>query len=242
MSNLSIDVALSRGRLDMHIELEAIVGTTVVVGPNGAGKTTLLKTLLGDVSPERGSIRLGDQCLYSSEQKVDMPLPFRRLGYVPQRYALFPHLSVAQNVAFGLRGVERSERERRVRSLLDDFSVAHLSARKPAGLSGGEAQRVALARALAIEPQALLLDEPMGALDATIRRKVRDVLRERLRALELPTLIVTHDMEDVAQLADRVAVIEEGVIVQVGTVDELKGSPKSDFVREFFGSGPQIED
>ncbi len=170
---------------------------------------------------------LGDEVLFDSERGVDRPPEERRVGLVFQEYALFPHLSVEANVGFGGRD--------RVHELLERFGIAHLARARPGELSGGERQRVALARALARDPAVLLLDEPMAALDAHTRAGVRAELQELLRELGLPTILVTHDFEDAAALADRVGVLSEGHVLQLGTPDELVAAPADAFVAGFTG-------
>jgi len=230
---LTIDVEVAVGNLELKAELPEFDKTTVVIGPNGAGKSTLLKLVLGALTPSRGRIELGDSLLFSSERRIDVPMEDRRLGYVPQSYALFPHMTVRQNVEFGIRDVERSERRDRAVKLLEELGVGHLADRRTPSLSGGESQRVALARALAIRPHALLLDEPMAALDTAARRKVRRFLGERLQKIGIPTLVVTHDAGDIGSLADRVVVLEAGKLLQVGSPTEVREHPASEFVREF---------
>lgn len=229
---LAVDVEAAVGSLALSAALPEDGGTTVVVGPNGAGKSTLLECILGVVRPTGGRIALGGEVLFDAERGVDVPTEARRIGYVPQRYALFRHMTVADNVGFGVRGVSAEERRGRVRALLDDLDIAHLADRRAPSLSGGEAQRVALARALAIRPRALLLDEPMAALDAGARRKVRSFLAERLARVGIPTVVVSHDDADVRAFGGRVAVIEEGRVVQLGPHDELRRAPATEFVRE----------
>ena len=230
---LAIDVAADVGTLELRVKLPPADGTTVVVGPNGAGKSTLLRSLLGAVRPKRGEIRLGDKALFCHRTRIDVPIEDRRLGFVPQKYALFPHLSVADNVGFGIRGSSRQELDAKVEALLDDLGIAHLAKRRPPTLSGGESQRVALARAMAIDPRALLLDEPTAALDAGARRKVRKFLADRLSAVDIPTVVVSHDVDDVEALGGRVAVLEHGRIVQIGKLEELRAEPATEFVDEF---------
>lgn len=231
---LVVDIEVVVGSLALSAALPEDGGTTVVVGPNGAGKSTLLKSILGVVRPRAGRIALGDEALFDGEGRVDVPTEARRIGYVPQRYALFTHMTVADNVGFGVRGVSASERRDRVAALLDELDIAHLADRKAPSLSGGEAQRVALARALAIRPRALLLDEPMAALDAGARRKVRRFLAERLEQIGIPTVVVSHDDADLEAFGGRVAVIERGRVVQIGRRDELRSEPATEFVRELF--------
>ena len=179
-------------------------------------------------------IRIGSDALFCDTMGIDLPPEQRRLGYVPQQYALFPHLTVAQNVGFGI-DKSCSTRDATVSDLLDDLGIAHLADRFPTALSGGEKQRVALARALAVKPRALLLDEPLAALDADARQRVRTLLSERLSSLDLPTLVVSHDVDDVEALGQRVAVLEGGRITQVGTLQELRSRPASPFVEHFLG-------
>ncbi len=230
---LAIDVDADVGTLELRAQLPAHEGTTILIGPNGAGKSTFLKSVLGVIHPKRGSIELGGRSLFKSSEGVDVATEDRRLGYVPQRYALFSHMTVLRNVGFGIRGISRKEREERVMELLEDLGVAHLAGRKTPSLSGGESQRVALARALAIGPRALLLDEPMAALDAGARRKVRRFLSVRLRAIGIPTIVVSHDVDDVESLGGRIAVLESGRIVQVGDLEQLRKNPATPFVHEF---------
>ena len=233
-----VDIEARVGALELRAKLPSHDGTTVVIGPNGAGKSSLLKVILGVVRPQRGTIKLSDNVLYASDDGIDVPTEHRRLGYVPQRYALFTHMSVEKNVGFGITGVSRAERSERVMELLDDLGIRHLAQRKTPSLSGGEAQRVALARALAIRPLAVLLDEPMAALDVGARRKVREFLAQRLQAIAVPTIVVSHDIADVEALDGRVAVIEDGRVVQVGSLSELRAEPATPFIREFLAGAP----
>ena len=199
-------------------------GPVALVGPNGAGKTTLLRMILG-VVPARGQVLLDGRDL------AQRPAEERRIGYVPQESALFPHFTALGNVAFGLP--PGPDRGARALALLESLEVAHIAGKMPAQLSGGERQRVSLARALAPGPLALLLDEPLSSLDASVRHKIRDFLGARLRALHLPALVVTHEARDVAALADRIVVLEGGLVAQEGTLEELRAAPATAFVAEF---------
>jgi molybdate transport system ATP-binding protein len=238
MTGLAIDFEATVGALDLAIRLETGRRPLVLVGPNGSGKTSVLLAVLGAVRPRRGTITLDGTALFDAGRAVDLAPEDRRLGYVPQDYGLFPHLTVAANVAFPLecRRVPRVERARRVHELLARFDVADLAARRPTSLSGGERQRVALARALAASPAALLLDEPLAALDVAVRRQIREFLASRLAALGLPAIVVTHDAADAAAIGEDIAVLERGRIVQRGTIGELRAEPATDFVRELFAS------
>ena len=223
---LSLDHALRSFRLSVALELGR--ETLALVGPSGAGKSSVLRAIAGLLRPERGRVAFGERPWFDSAAGVDLPPERRSVGLVFQEYALFPHLDVRRNVAFGGRG--------RVDELLERFGIAHLAGARPADLSGGERQRVALARALARDPAVLLLDEPLSALDAHTRGVIRGELGELLAELRLPTLIVTHDFEDAAALADRVGVIVEGRILQLGSASELLAAPADEFVASFTGA------
>jgi molybdate transport system ATP-binding protein len=235
VSNARLELELQGrlGALALSLSLRASEEPIVIAGPNGAGKTTLLMLILGASTAERGHVTLDGVRLFDSERRVDLPVERRRIGYLPQRYALFPHLDVLANVAYGVPAATRAERRLRADRTLRELGLDHLGARRPAALSGGEAQRVALARALAGEPRALLLDEPMAALDASVRREVRRFLAERLRALAIPTVIVTHDRADAEAFGGEVVVIEHGAVVQRGTLAALSLAPATEFVRRF---------
>ena len=225
MASVRIDFAVPTRGFDVELALEVGSETVALVGPSGAGKTTILRAIAGLARPSRGTIDcdgarwFGDGTNLRPEQ--------RSVGFVFQEYALFPHLSVERNVAFG--GRERTA------ELLERFHIANLAKARPDELSGGERQRVALARALARDPAVLLLDEPMSALDAHTRAGVRAELQELLRELALPAIIVTHDFEDAGALADRVGVISEGRLLQLGSPDELVAAPADAFVASFTG-------
>jgi molybdate transport system ATP-binding protein len=232
-SGLDVAVAGTVGTLALDVAFNAGLAPLVIVGPNGAGKTSALMMILGGSRPRRGRITLDGQPLYDHEKKVDVPLERRRIGFLPQRYALFPHLDVVGNVAYGIVAPSRDERRQRALKALRDLDATALAARRPAELSGGEAQRVALARALASRPRALLLDEPLAALDVSLRRDVRRFLADRLRAWRMPTVVVTHDVSDAEALDGDIVVIERGAIVQRGRLAELTANPRTEFVRQF---------
>ena len=206
-----------------------------LLGPSGSGKTTLLRVIAGLAFADRGTVTIGEI------DASDIPVQHRRIGLVFQHYALFRHMTVADNIAFGLRVRPRGSRparaeiDERMRALLDLMQLTGLERRFPAQLSGGQRQRVALARALAIQPRVLLLDEPFGALDAKVRRELRRTLRDIHDRTGYTTVFVTHDQEEALEIADRVVVMREGVIEQVGTPDEVYDAPASRFVFEFIG-------
>jgi putative spermidine/putrescine transport system ATP-binding protein len=202
-----------------------------LLGPSGCGKTTTLRMIAGFIEPTAGRIVIGGR-------DVTWDPPYRRdTGMVFQSYALFPHMTVAQNVAFGLemRKVARAEAEMRVRRALELVRLGHLAERLPRQLSGGQQQRVALARALVVNPGVFLLDEPLSNLDAKLRLEVRVEIRELQKRLGLTTVFVTHDQEEALTLADRLVVLDHGVVQQVGTPEELYESPANLFVAGFIG-------
>jgi molybdate transport system ATP-binding protein len=227
MVPLRLDFTLPLRALDVALDLEVGVETLALVGPSGAGKTSVLRGVAGLARPSRGVIACSGETWFDSERGVDVRPEDRSVGYVFQEYALFPHLTVEQNVAFGGGRADR---------LLWRLRVEHLAKVKPGELSGGERQRVAIARALARSPQVLLLDEPMAALDPHTRGSVRAELHDLLRELALPSLLVTHDFEDAAALADRVGVLAEGKLRQIGTPADLLGSPADPFVARLAGA------
>jgi len=229
VETLELDIAVALRSFELGVSLSVGAQTVALVGPSGAGKTTVLRAIAGLRRPDRGRIALGDRPWFDAAAKIDLPPERRSVGLVFQEYALFPHMTVRGNVAFGGAG------DARVRELLERVRIAHLADERPAGLSGGERQRVAVARALARDPQVLLLDEPLSALDAHTRAVVRGELQDVLGALALPTLVVTHDFRDAAALADRIGVIVDGRLRQEGTAAELVAHPADAFVASFTG-------
>ena len=207
-----------------------------LVGASGSGKTTTLRIAAGYESPDSGTVTLG------GEDITRVPPERRGFGMVFQHYALFPHMPVEENVAFGLeaRGVGKSERLEKARAALVSVGLAGAGGRAIQSLSGGEQQRVALARALVIEPRALLLDEPLSNLDPTLRQAMRDDLRAMLRRVGVPALFVTHDQEDAFAIADRIAILKKGKLLQVGTPEELYETPATPEVASFIGRGTMV--
>jgi molybdate transport system ATP-binding protein len=224
LPGFTLDVAWSAGD-----------GVAVLFGPSGAGKTLTLQCLAGLIRPDVGRIALGERVLFDAAAGVDVPPQRRRIGYVFQGYALFPHLTVADNVGFGLRDAPRARRRERVATVLERLGLAGLSRRYPRELSGGERQRVALGRALAIEPALLLLDEPLSALDAPLRRALRDELRALLSEVGTAAVVVTHDFTEAYRLADRIVVYDGGRVVQSAPRAELLWQPASEAVARIMG-------
>jgi putative spermidine/putrescine transport system ATP-binding protein len=212
--------------------LEIAEGELVTfLGPSGCGKTTTLRMIAGFITPTAGRILIGDTDV------TRLPVHKRDTGMVFQRYALFPHMTVAENVAFGLEmhKVPKAERDAKIRRVLDMVRMTELRDRYPRQLSGGQQQRVAIARALAIEPKVFLLDEPLSNLDAKLRLEVREEIRSLQQRLGLTTVFVTHDQEEALAIADRMAIMHDGIVQQVGAPDTLYERPANLFVADFLG-------
>ena len=216
-------------------ELDAPAGITVLFGRSGSGKTTALNCVAGLLAPDAGRIRVGDRVLFDAERNVNVPVARRRVGYVFQNLALFPHLTAEQNVTYGLSCLEASARRSRARAILEQFRIAHAARRRPAQLSGGERQRVALARSLVIEPQVLLLDEPLAALDLPTQSQLIADLRSWNREHPIPILYVTHSQREAFALGERVVVLEEGKVVAQGPPQEVLRAPRQETVAQLAG-------
>ena len=228
METLELDITVPVRSFDVDVALDLRPGVFALAGPSGAGKSTILRAIAGLLRPRAGRIALGDAVWFDRARGTNLEPQDRSVGLVFQDYALFPHLTVAQNVAFGATGP--------VDGLLERFRIARIANERPALISGGERQRVALARALARRPRVLLLDEPLAALDARTRETVRSELAELLRELALPTVLVSHDFEDAAALAENVGILVDGQIVQTGSPTELVERPRTAFVASFTGN------
>ena len=247
MAELTVkDVALRLG------DNEILKGDSVAVpagevvallGPSGSGKTTLLRAIAGLETPYRGSIGIGDHVFFDAGRNVELPAEERGLGLVFQSYALWPHRTVFENVAYGLklRGVSTAEIKARVEKTLSQIGLAHLAARYPHQLSGGQQQRVAIARALVYEPPVILLDEPLSNLDAKLREEARAWLRTLIVTLGLSAIHVTHDQVEAMAIADRIVLLDAGVIAQEGSPTTLYNEPATLFAAEFMGSNNRLD-
>lgn len=239
MNSWHATVHASVGTFVLEVALEGDSRPVALIGPNGSGKTTFLKVLTGAMAPQQAEFVLGGRTLVSTQHAISTPMELRRLGYLPQGYSLFSHLNVLDNVAFGLSAgpgkLALSERRSKAHNLLRDLDCSALSHRSVTDLSGGEQQRVSLARALIIEPELLLLDEPLAALDATTRRTVRSFLSERLKLFGRPSILATHDVRDVVALGASIYALDGGRVVQAGSLDDLIREPATEFIAEFVG-------
>jgi molybdate transport system ATP-binding protein len=231
----SVEITKRLPEFTLDVAWSAGDGVAVLFGPSGAGKTLTLQCLAGLIRPDAGRIVVDDRVLFDSAAGVDLPPQHRRVGYVFQGYALFPHLTVGQNVAFGLRDRPRAERQARAAEVMERLGLGGLEHRPPGELSGGQRQRVALGRALAIDPALLLLDEPLSALDAPLRRSLRDELRTVLGGWGTAAVVVTHDFTEAYQLADRIVIYEGGQVIQSAPRAELLWQPASEAVARIMG-------
>ncbi len=240
---------------DLHIRYGAVVAVRGVsfaaqpgeqltlLGPSGCGKTTTLRALAGLERPSAGTIRIGGHVVYSSAHRIDIPAEKRGLSMVFQSYAIWPHMTVFDNVAYGLRVRKRPKAEiaARVAEALDQVQMGEYAARRASQLSGGQQQRVALARACAFSPQVLLFDEPLSNLDAKLRADMRIELRELQHRLGVTSVYVTHDLEEALAMSDRVVVMRDGLIEQAGTPTEIYARPRNAFVADFVGSSNLVQ-
>ena len=216
--DLKLTVKDGARRFDLAARFQTDVPFAALYGPSGAGKSLTLQAIAGLLHPSSGHVRLDGRTLYDSAQRIDVPAPERRIGYLFQNYALFPHLTVRENVSFGLTSWHRRrlppKEAETVQALLEGFGLAALADSRPQKLSGGQQQRVALARALACQPQVLLLDEPFAALNPMLRAELRNELAQVRRQWGIPVLMITHDIEDVLALADVAFVYKDGQVVR----------------------------
>lgn len=237
--DIQLTVADRRRHFDLAVRFATDAPFVALYGPSGAGKTLTLQAIAGLLKPRQGHIRLDGRTLFDAESGVHIPPPQRRVGYLPQNYALFPHLSVHENIAFGLKSWRKRRllpiEQAHVRALMDSFGLTALADSRPITLSGGQQQRVALARALACQPQVLLLDEPFAALHPRLRHSLRDELAHVRRQWGIPALMITHDVEDVLALADVAFVFDQG---RVGQQIGMRDASSRSLARQELGGMP----
>ena len=232
---LTAEFSVRRQKFELHVNIEVEAEILVLFGPSGSGKTTTLNAIAGLITPESGHIELDGEVLFHRDgaaRPVNVPARGRHIGYVFQHYALFPHLTASENVAYALRGAEG---RKRADELLERMGLAHLASQYPQALSGGQQQRVAIARALAAEPRVLLLDEPFSALDVAARHRLQSDLLALERDLRLPVVYVTHRLEDAFAVGQRLAVMRDGKVEQVGPIDEVFRRPVNARVASIMG-------
>lgn len=216
---------------------------TTLLGPSGCGKTTLLRILAGLETPDTGEICLGNRCVCSCAKHLWIPPEKRGMGFVFQDFALWPHMTVFENVAFGLRAQGRTEHlQQAVEQALDLVNLTGLEERVPSQLSGGQQQRVAFARAIVLKPECILFDEPLSALDALLRVQMRQELRRLVTQLGITAVFVTHDQEEAMSISDAIAVLHDGRVEQVGTPQELYDKPRTLFTAQFIGKGNWLDE
>lgn len=223
------------GQFVLDVELSTPAGFTILFGASGAGKTTLLDCIAGLATPDSGTIRVGPRVFFDAQSGVNLPVSVRNVGYVFQDLALFPHLTVEGNIAYGLDRFPQAEREQRIRAILEAFRIRDLRERRPREISGGERQRVALARSLVTDPCILLLDEPLAALDSPTKARILDDLRAWNEAHRIAILYVTHSREEVFALGERVLVLDRGRLLAQGTPHEVMGAPRQETIAQLAG-------
>jgi molybdate transport system ATP-binding protein len=219
----------------LEVDFSAPAGFNIVFGSSGAGKTTLLDCIVGLSTPDSGSIRIGTRVLFDAHSGTNVPVRDRKVGYVFQDLALFPHLTVERNVGYGLQHLDRDDREQRISGILDALRIRELRLRRPREVSGGERQRVALARSLVTDPCVLLLDEPLAALDSPTKGLILDDLRRWNEAHRIPILYVTHSREEVFALGERVLVLDRGRVLAQGTPHDVINAPRQETIAQLAG-------
>ena len=233
--SLSVDIEKKLGAFHLRSQFEAPDETMALLGASGCGKSMTLKCIAGIVTPDRGRIVLGGRVLFDSEKKINLPPQQRRVGYLFQQYALFPNMSVEQNILCGIRSGDKAEKRRVLAEKIRMFRLEGLEKKHPAQLSGGQQQRVAIARSLVNEPEILLLDEPLGALDLKLRKEMQLELKRLQREMNITFIYVTHDQEEALTMSDTVVVMNGGKVQQIGTPEDIYNEPKNAFVADFIG-------
>ncbi|WYM77737.1 ABC transporter ATP-binding protein [Methanolobus sp. ZRKC2] len=226
--------------LDAKFEIENEL--VVLFGRSGSGKTTALQCISGLLEPNGGKIIVNNKVYFDCHKRINLPVQQRSLGYVFQNYALFPHMDVKKNIAYGLKGWSKEEKEKRIQEMLQLLHIEGLENNYPSQLSGGQKQRVALARALAPKPDILLLDEPFSALDMVVRMKLREKIKEIQRELSIPVLFITHNHVEAFTIADKIIIFHDGRVQQLGTPEEVFYHPKNRHVAELVGMSNIFED
>jgi len=235
-SILSVRVKYQSSKdFSLDVRFEASVGFTMLLGPSGSGKTTILNCIAGLIRPTSGRIALGSRTLFDSAARIDVPVGQRHLAYLFQTLALFPHMTVGQNVQYGIVNLPARERRERIMPLLDSFHIAHLFNSRPSEISGGERQRTALARSLVTAPELLLLDEPLSALDIATKETILHDLRGWNKSHGIPILYVTHSPEEAFAVGERVAVFEQGRVIATGTPQEVLRTPRQETIAQIAG-------
>jgi len=236
--SVNIKKAVNGFKLDAQWEINDELA--VLFGYSGAGKSMTLQMIAGLMKPDAGAIHLNGKSVFDSAAAVNLPPQARSFGYVFQDLALFPHMTVRENILYGAHGLSKSERDKRCRDMMERFMIAGLENKYPNEISGGQKQRVALARALIRRPDALLLDEPFSALDAPLRSEMRNFLKEIRREFPIPVVLVTHDLTEAVALADRLIIMANGRVVQAGTPTEVLNSPSSPEVELLINTRDQL--
>ena len=232
---IEVHIAKDLGNFTLDLSLSLQKGLTVLFGPSGAGKTLTLQTIAGLVEPDSGTIRLDGVVYFDKKGRVNLPIPRRRVGYVFQEPSLFPHMTVFENIAYGISNLPSEEKRQRVKHMIEKMRLSGLEKNFPHQISGGQKQRVALARALATSPLLLLLDEPFASLDHPVREKLRLDLFRIIEEDHVPVVFVTHDVEEAFVLSDEIVVLNDGKIEQVGTKEDIFYRPQTKSVAKFFG-------
>jgi ABC-type sulfate/molybdate transport systems ATPase subunit len=233
---LELSIAKRLREFRLQVAFDAADELVVLFGPSGAGKTVTLRSIVGILRPDAGYIRVDGAPLFDAAHGVDLPMQRRRVGYVPQNYGLFPHLSVAENVAYGLGSLPAAARRARVGEMLQRLELSGFERRRPHELSGGQQQRVALARALVTQPRILLLDEPFAALDSALRLRLRRDVQRIHRQFPLTTLFISHDLGEAYALAEKIVVVDRGAVLQVGSREDVFQRPASARVARLTGA------